>query len=294
MLCKTILAGVIGIALSFPGASAAKLFPDSTLVVHDRFSDEIVGQGPDVVFIPGLACPRDVWIKTAERLKSHYRLHLIQVAGFAGEAPRGSASGPVIGPTAEAIDAYLTAQHLGPVTAIGHSLGGTMLLYLAEHHSEHFKKIMLIDALPFYGTLIGGPAATPASMTPMADQARHATSRMPLSDQMLAAMATAPDDRARIKTWSENSDMSAASNAFADDLTLDLRPDLSAITVPVTLVYPDYAPLGTTKDATAARYTADYRALKGIKLVEITNSVHFVMFDQPDQFARAVDAFLAQ
>jgi pimeloyl-ACP methyl ester carboxylesterase len=28
--------------------------------------------------------------------------------------------------------------------------------------------------------------------------------------------------------------------------------------------------------------------LTGIKLVEITGPVHFVMFDQPDQFAAAV------
>ena len=30
------------------------------LVVRDRFSDEIVGQGPDLVLIPGLASSRDL------------------------------------------------------------------------------------------------------------------------------------------------------------------------------------------------------------------------------------------
>jgi pimeloyl-[acyl-carrier protein] methyl ester esterase len=294
MLRKAISAACLTLALTTPSASAAKLFPDSTLVVQDRFSDEIVGQGPDVMLIPGLASPREVWLKTAERLKGKFRLHLIQVAGFAGEPPRANASGPVLAPTAEAIDAYLVAQHLTPATVIGHSLGGTMLLYLAEHHPDHFKKVMLVDALPFAATVMAGPTATAASMAPMADQARKASSKMPMSDQMLAAMATAPADRAVIRAWSDASDTSATSNAFADDMTLDLRPSLSSVAVPVTLVYPDYAPLGSTKEASQARYAAEYAALKGIKLVQITNSVHFVMFDQPDQFAHALDAFLAE
>jgi pimeloyl-[acyl-carrier protein] methyl ester esterase len=294
MLCKRLLTAAIALMAGTLSAQGAQLFPDSKLVVQERFSDEIVGKGPDVVIIPGLACPREVWMKTAEHLKDRYRLHLIQVAGFVDEAPRANGSGPVLVPTAEAIDAYLVDQHLTPATVIGHSLGGTMLLYLAEHHPEHFKKVLLVDALPFAATVMAGPAATAASMAPMADQARRASAVMPMSEQLLAAMATAPADRAIIKAWSDASNPSAVSNAFADDITLDLRPDLGAASTSVTLVYPDYAPLGSTKEATAARYSGEYSALKGIKLVEITNSVHFVMFDQPDQFIQAVDTFLAQ
>lgn len=293
MLFKSLLAASIALLFTTLSASAAKLFPDSTVVIQDRFSDEIVGTGPDVVLIPGLASPREVWMKTAERLKGRYRLHLIQVAGFADETSRANASGSVLAPTAEAIDAYLVSHHLSPATLIGHSLGGTIAIYLAVHHPDHLKKVMLVDALPFAATVMAGPTATAASMAPMAEQARKASSKIPMSDQMLAAMATAPADRALIKAWSDTSDTSAVSNAFADDMTLDLRPELSSVSVPVTLVYPDYAPLGATKEATAARYTAEFTALKGIKLVQITGSVHFVMLDQPDAFARAVDAFLS-
>ena len=38
------------------------------VVVRDRFSDEVVGKGPDLVFIPGLASSRVTWKATAERL----------------------------------------------------------------------------------------------------------------------------------------------------------------------------------------------------------------------------------
>jgi pimeloyl-ACP methyl ester carboxylesterase len=295
MFLKSILAASLVLGLTAAAACAGtKMFSDSTLVVRDRFSDEIVGQGPDLIFIPGLSSSREVWKATAERLKGGYRLHLIQVAGFAGEAPRANASGPVLVPTAEAIDAYLVAQHLAPATVIGHSLGGTMILYLAEQHPEHMKKVMLVDALPFYSVLMGGPSATAATMAPMADNIRRSTTKMVLNDQMLASMATTPADRANIQAWGTASDTSAVVNATADDLTLDLRPGLGAVTVPVTLVYPDYAPVGQTKGGSQALYGGQYAPLKGIKLVEVENSVHFIMFDQPARLAEALEAFLKE
>jgi pimeloyl-ACP methyl ester carboxylesterase len=144
-----------GFFLAGAAILAGSAHADET-VVRDRFSDEIVGHGPDLVFIPGLASSRDTWKATAARLKAHYRLHLIQVAGFAGEPARANAQGPVVIPTAEAIDAYLVEQHLAPAIVIGHSLGGTIVLYLAEHHPADLKKALMVDSLPFYART--GPA----------------------------------------------------------------------------------------------------------------------------------------
>ena len=169
-----------------------------------------------------------------------------------------------------------------------------MALYLAEHHPEHFKKAMLVDALPFYAVLMRGPGATAEMMAPMADRIRHSTTKMTLNDQMVASMATSPANRATIQAWSAASDTSAVVNAMADDMTLDLRPGLAAVTVPVTLVYPDYVPVGQPKGGSVALYGSQYAPLKGIKLVEVENSVHFVMFDQPAGFAAALDDFLKE
>lgn len=293
MSFKFVLAAAAFAVVAQP-ALAAKLYADSTLVTEDRYSDEIIGRGPDVVFLPGLASSRETWKATADALKDRYRVHLIQVAGFADEAARANAGGPVLVPTAEALDAYLVAQHLTPAIVVGHSLGGTISLYLAEHHPDHLKKAMLVDALPFYAVLMAGPAATTAAMTPMAEQIRHSPNKFVLNDQMAASMASAPADRDRIKAWSAASDQSASQNAMADDMELDLRPDLAAVQLPVTLVYPDYAPAGRTKEQTLAMYGGQYTPLKGIKLVQIENSVHFVMFDQPAKFAAALEDFLKE
>ncbi|MBS0273620.1 MAG: alpha/beta hydrolase [Proteobacteria bacterium] len=272
------------------------LFPGkSTLVVRDRFSDEILGNGPDIVFIPGLASSRETWGKEADRLKDRYRLHLIQVAGFAGEPARANASGPVLIPTAEAIDAYLVEQHLTPATVIGHSLGGTIVLYLAEHRGADLKKAMMVDTLPFYATLMAGPSATVEGMTPMADAIRSGKSQMTdqQRSQMMASMAAAQSDKDMIAGWSKVSDKPALSNALADDLTLDMRPELGAISTPLTLVVPDYAPLGVPDGANLARYKQDYAAVKSMTFVPVTDSLHFVMLDQPAQMDAALDRFLA-
>ncbi len=286
---------LVGFLLAGAAILAGSAHAEET-IVRDRFSDQIVGEGPDLVFIPGLASSRDTWKATAERLKDHYRLHLIQVAGFAGEPARANAQGPVLVPCAEAIDAYLVEQHLAPATVIGHSLGGTMILYLAEHHPADLKKALIVDSLPFYATLMMGPNATVAQAQPMADGIRSGTSKMTDAQrtQMMAGMVSAKPDRDMIAQWSKASDASAVANALADDLTLDLRPGLGDISTPITLLYPDYVPLGAPKGRSDAMYHAVYAATKTMTFVPATNSLHFVMLDQPAQFNAALDAFLAQ
>lgn len=267
-----------------------------TTVVRDRFSDEIAGQGPDLVFIPGLASSRDTWKAVAERLKARYRVHLIQVAGFAGESARGNAGGEVVVPTAEAIDAYLVEQRLVPATIIGHSLGGTMTLYLSERHPEHLKKAMLVDALPFFATLMMGPSATVEAVKPIAEQVRGGAEKMSDAqrDQMMRSMATAPSDLATIKGWSEASDKGVVMNATADDMMLDLRPGLAKLTTPIVLLHPDYSPLGSPPGVSDQMYRTAYAAAPTVKVVEIAPSLHFIMLDQPAKFDAALDAFLAQ
>lgn len=284
-----------GLLLAGAAILAGSARADET-IIRDRFSDQIVGHGSDLVFIPGLASSRDTWKATAERLKAHYRLHLIQIAGFAGEPARANAQGPVLAPTAEAIDAYLVEQHLAPAIAIGHSLGGTIVLYLAEHHPADLKKALIVDSLPFYSTLMFGPNATLAQVQPVADAIRSGKSKMSDAQraQMMASMATAQADKDMIRNWSDASDKSALTNAVADDMTLDLRPGLANVTTPITLIYPDYAPLGQPKGASDAMYHATYAAMKTMTYAPVNGSLHFVMLDQPAQFNAALDAFLAQ
>jgi pimeloyl-ACP methyl ester carboxylesterase len=302
---KFLAALSVAAALAGPAAAQTptdpnRLFADSKLVVRDRFSDEIVGKGPDLILIPGLASSRVTWKATAERLRGHYRLHLIQIAGFAGEPTRGNATGEVLVPTAEAIDAYLVEQKLTPATLIGHSLGGTTSLYLAETHGNHLKKVLMVDALPFFGGM-QDPKATSDSVRPQAQKiidATAASGAKPATAESLEpqmrAMSKDAATRHMIAEWGAVSDRNVVAHAMYDDLTLDLRAGLAAIKTPIVLVYPDNTPLGAPAGTMEKIYPALYAPASTVKPVLVANSLHFVMLDQPDAFNAALDAFLAQ
>ena len=265
--------------------SPTRLYADSKLVSTDRVSVEIVGAGPDIVMIPGLASSRETWRRTADRLRVRYRLHLVQVNGFAGEAARANATGPVFDPVAEAISAYLgTFGH--PVPVVGHSLGGTLGLAIAERHAGLVSKLMLVDTLPFFGVVIGGPGATPDSLRPMATAMKAGTPG-PMPDaqaqQMAAQMVTAPDDVARLVGWMKASDPAVVGTAMTDDMLADLRPGVAGVHIPVTVLYE--TPLG---DAVKSGYAT----LPAGTLVEVPGARHFIMYDQPARFDAALDQFL--
>jgi pimeloyl-[acyl-carrier protein] methyl ester esterase len=301
---KQLLALTAALLVAGPAAAQAadpnRIFTDSKLVVRDRFSDEVVGKGPDLVLIPGLASSRATWKATAERLRGQYRLHLIQVAGFAGEPSRANAQGQLVIPTAEAIDAYLVEQKLTPATLVGHSLGGTMTLYLAEHHPQHLKRAMMVDTLPFLATLTAGPDATVEKVEPGAAKMRDAmlaSSKATTAESLaptMVAMSKLPERRHEVAVWGAASDRAAVARAMYEDTTLDLRPGLLAITAPMTLVHPDYTPLGAPAGTVSGTYKAAYAAAKTVVVREAPQSAHFVMFDNPAAFDAELDAFLAQ
>ena len=271
-----------------PGAVVAppRLFADSRLVTRDRFTVEVVGAGPDIVLIPGLSSSKETWRRTAERLRGRYRLHLVQVAGFAGEPPRANATGPFFDPVLAELDAYMAALGKPPIV-MGHSLGGTLALAMAERAPTRMSRVLIVDSLPFYGVLMGGPAATAESVRPIADGMRkQMVGRMPepMARSMAAQMVTPPAEVDRVVAWMLASDPQVTVQAMVDDMVADLRPDLGKVRVPVTILYE--TPL-------KAMIEGGYAALTTKTLVDVPDAKHFIMYDQPARFDAEVDRFLS-
>ena len=290
-------------AAAAPAPAGLKLFPDSRMVTRDRISVEVVGSGPDIVMIPGLASTRETWRHTAERLRGRYRVHLVNVAGFGGEPARANATGPVFEPVADDIDGYLAT--LKRPIVMGHSMGGTLGIFMAERHPEHMSKLLVVDALPFYGMLLGGPSATPDSVRPMVEQMMRPTASgavgsgasgaaMPPGGRrkMIESMVTAPADVDRVMGWGERSDGRVVMRAMADDFLTDLRPGFATLTTPTTVLFPWDPTLGMPEPMFMANYVGGYAPAKSVKLVRVDASRHFIMYDQPARFDAEVDAFL--
>ena len=272
----------------------------SSAAVADSWSDRITvtvrGHGPDVVLIPGLTCSSAVWDATAAQLEGHYRLHLIQVNGFAGTPAQANAQGPVVQPTVDAIAAYIKANNLKSPKVIGHSLGGTMGIMLAVQHPEDAGALMVVDALPFSGTLLGADDVTAAGKIAgeMRDKIIKESQKDYAGDekQFLRILVKSPDGRELATKWAVASDKAVVAQATYDDMTTDLRPQLENLKMPVTVLYPWNPDSGYSQAQTDWFYQQNYAALPNKTFARIDDSYHFIMLDQPAAFLAQVDKFL--
>ncbi|SFK06344.1 alpha/beta fold hydrolase [Caulobacter sp. UNC279MFTsu5.1] len=261
-----------------------------------RFTVEVSGQGPDVILVPGLASSSAVWDDTVKQLQGRYRLHVVQVAGFAGAPAGANAEGPVIQPTVDALDGYIKSAGLKSPAVIGHSMGGLMGLMLARQHPEDVGRLMVVDSLPFYA-MVFSPAATVETVRPQAAAMRDRT--LAATPEAWTAMETAMMTRlvkspVGLKSATDAalaSDRSVVGRALYDDLTTDLRGELAAIKTPTTLLYP-WDPATAPQAVFDQLYTGAYAPMTQAKVKRIDGSYHFIMLDQPAAFAFEVEAFL--
>jgi len=291
-------ATAITIACCLPAFAYAEPVVQSAAAA-ERISVVVEGQGPDIILIPGLASSREVWAGLAKKLSATHRLHLVQIAGFAGQPAITDRDNLVAAPAAEAIGDYIQRQRLTAPAIIGHSLGGEVALMIAARHPERVGRVMVVDALPFY-SLLFSPDATVEAVKPRADAFRAAIMAAP--DEQSEAMQTAAiarlvkDQAARpalIKAGLQ-SDKQTVADATRELMITDLRPELHNITAPVEVVYAWDALYGFPAANTDATYRHAYASLPEIKLHRIDDSFHFIMLDQPQQFADAVSEFIGQ
>lgn len=276
---------------------SASMLADEVKSSSSLISVETEGSGPDVILIPGLASSRSVWDGVSAELKAHYRLHKVQLAGFAGQSPVKRDDGQFVTPVAQAIADYISQHTLSHPALIGHSLGGEVALTIAAQHPDLAGRVMVVDALPFF-SLMFNPQATTQSVTPQATQFRQMLLNASQDDfahqqqQGMARLVKTESVREKLVNASLHSDRQTLADATFDIMTLDLRPQLPHIRVPVTVLYAWDPLYGIPAVQVDTLYTQAYAALKGVKLTRIDNSFHFVMSDQPGEFAEQVKAFL--
>jgi pimeloyl-ACP methyl ester carboxylesterase len=167
---------------------------------------------------------------------------------------------------------------------------------LAQAYPEDVSKLLIVDTLPFYG-LVFSPSATVENVAPQAKVMADQILKMP-ADQFAATqplfaarMVTVPDGVKAVAASSIVSDRTVFVNAMLEDLAIDLRPELSGIKTPMTLLYPYETAEGSASEV-AALYTSAYAAKPSLQIIRIDNSRHFIMYDKPAAFDKAVQDFL--
>lgn len=278
-----------------PGTPAANFH-------SDRIGVTVMGSGPDVVLIPGLASTPAVWASTIAALPG-YRYHLIHVSGFAGRPAGANAEGSYLVPVADEIARYISEAHLDRPAVVGHSMGGTWTILVASRHPELVGKAMVVDMLPAIGAMFRRPGMTDEQFNGFIDQ-------------MQATMANAPADQRRMFTTmsigqmtrtesmkqsivdeSLASDQAVAAQGFADLARTSLLEDVGRIRAPLVVLYTDpggAAQMGLTPERIDTLYQMSYRAAPQAVVRRVPDTMHFIMYDNPAFFQAQLRDFLTQ
>jgi len=289
---------VVGIALLVVPSHAVPVAAPVAFV-PTRFT--VVDQGtagkPDVILIPGLASSRAVWDAEAKLLAPNYRLHIVQVDGFAGAPAGANATGAILPGIVEELHQYIVANKLNPIV-IGHSMGGLMTLMLADKYPADIRKMVIVDSLPFYA-LVFKPDATVDTIKPQAEIIRQQMTAMPadqfaaMQPTLVANMVKNPDAQKLVAASSISSDRAVFVNSMVEDLETDLRPEVATIKTPMLLLYPYDATLqGPDPTKIDTVYHTAYDAKPNGTLLRIDDSRHFIMYDQPAKMDTAIEGFL--
>jgi pimeloyl-ACP methyl ester carboxylesterase len=259
------------------------------------------GHGPkNIVLIPGLASGPWVWFGTIDYLTAgngvdKYTIYALTLPGFDGIP---ATKKPLIDTFSSDFWALLDAKKITKPVVIGHSLGGTLAIALAEQHPERIAGIVAVDGLPVFPMLA---SATPDKRQDMASQmsamyaTMNAAQELAAEKKYMASVGTNKpelvDSTAQLMAKSDPKAVGAWAQADIQD---DLRPGLVKVTIPFLEIMPfdPSPPQQYTQDQLQQFYQHLIIDAPKATVVAIAPSKHFAMLDQPDAFYAAITQFL--
>ena len=255
-----------------------------------------VSDGRSVVFILGVASAGAVWDAAAAGIVDGHDVHIVTLAGFAG-VPAVDPIGPYIERAVGALAAYLDEEGLQDIVLVGHSMGAQISLQLAAARPDAVGQVLVVDSAPFFAALFN-PTVTPEAAAQYGTQLGMrlaATSReqfLAFARQGIAVQSITESGQERVMGYMETSDQAAVAQAMGDVAGSDFRPILATVSAPVTVLaaWSEGAPY--SRDQLRAIYEGQYAELTDVDVRVIANSRHFIMLDQPDAFAIALNGVL--
>jgi pimeloyl-ACP methyl ester carboxylesterase len=307
MLCFPRALCIAGLALLFaaraaaaagpfaPPAAPAASFDAGTLHI-DKYG---TGKQP-LVLIPGLASGPWTWYGTIARFAPDYSVYVVSLPGFDGRAATDKK--PLFAQFATDFWAMLAANKMERPVVVGHSLGGTLAIALAEEHPERLSGIVALDGLPVFPTLASATAKQREAAA--ADVAHRFASLSPDKElesekRFMSTIGTnKPEVVEAAAKLAARSDPRAIAAWLQEDFANDLRPNLAKINIPFLEIIPYNAPdakppMAYTKEQTLAFYRSLVAGAPKVTVVAIEPSRHFVMLDQPEEFYKSLRQFLS-
>lgn len=265
----------------------------------DQLSIQVKGNGPDIMLIHGFACSPEIWSGIVEKLHSRFRLHVVRMAGFAGTPAPEPIPSSCLDTLRDELLRYIREEKLNRPVLIGHSMGGLAVMMMAGKETSLMSKVVVIDALPFF-SLNFNPQANSEQMKPQAKVIQKYMSTM--SDVLIKVQASSvigtftkgQDKKDLLLKWSMDSDRKIYAQYLAELIAYDARPELKAINCPLTVLYAFDQTMPISEASLKERYVSAYSGLKGTQLSQINDSLHCIMWDQPEALLKALEDVLSQ
>jgi pimeloyl-ACP methyl ester carboxylesterase len=288
-------------ALLFLPAFAQEMPPVMSDTMVDTLHVKQYGSsGSPIILIPGLAAGAWTWSSTVMQYSATHVIYVVTLPGFDGMAPPAEKTG-YIDKADDALAKLIVDKHLDHPILVGHSLGGTLALLFATAHSDLISGLITVEGLPVAPGTEDLPRERRGDMGVSARAKMDTESQTAFAAQQMDYAKSSgvmdPEMAEKVGTMLGRSDPYSTAQYLGEVLTLDFRPALSAISVPVLLIVP-YNPADgqqLSPPHTQADKVAYYRALMAgtpkLEVVSITPARHFVMFDQRDAFLATLGTF---
>ncbi len=115
-----------------------------TTIHGHRVAYRMAGSGPPIVLIHGITASSVVWESVAPQLARHHTVLAPDLLGHGQSAkPRGDYS---MGAFASGIRDLVLSLELGPVTVVGHSLGGGVAMQFSYQFPERVQRLALVSS----------------------------------------------------------------------------------------------------------------------------------------------------
>ncbi|OOV25547.1 alpha/beta hydrolase [Flavobacterium sp. LM5] len=265
------------------------MLSSTNLFSQNSFNVKIAGKGNPVLLFPGFGCTGQVWDETVAAISKTNKCYIFTFAGFGNSKPIDS---PWFETIKKDLEKYIVENKLTESTLLGHSIGGTLSLWLASSNPQWFKELILVDALPasaalmipnYKGDVIPYDNPQSKSMLKMSD-----ADFQKMNNQSVMYMCNNKEKQKLLAEMMNQSDRKTFIYGYVDMLNLDLRSEITKIKKPVTIL----AATNPSLEMVTKTYNDQYKNLPSATILYAEKAAHFVMFDQPEWYLKQIKQIL--
>ncbi len=230
--------------------------------------------GENLIFIHGSGGNRKTWSNQIDYFSKNHNVFAIDLPGHGEQKGGGKSS---VEDYVEYIKEFIEEKSIKNPWLIGHSLGGAIVLSFALKYKEIAKAIVLV------GT---GARLRVLPRILNAIKSNYEDALKPISDFGFSPKT----DKSIVSEWIKETLKCPSEVTYGDFQAcdkFDVMNDLNKIKIPTLII------CGSEDQLTPIKYSQYLKEnIKDSKLVIIEDAGHMVMFEKPNIFNQALDAFL--